>query len=174
MADRFEPAPTGRAKCRACGGNIEKGALRFGVELASGYGEGDATSTFWFHPRCAAQRQPEKFLPVAQTAELPDREALIAEAQLGIAHPELPKLAGAERASSGRARCRQCRELIPEGAWRLRLSSFADTGFFDPLGFVHAACARDHFGLVPPQDRLRALSPALDDAALAEAVAAMG
>lgn len=182
MPDRLEPAASGRARCRACNGNIEKGTLRFGEELVGTYGDGGQPSVFWFHPRCAAQRRAEKMLVILRehprAGELPDREGLQAMAEEGAASPLLERLAGAERAASGRARCRQCQELIPAGAWRLRLSTFAESGFFDPLGFIHPACAALYFQL-PELDparlrpRLLQATPELDAAALEEIAAAM-
>ena len=172
MPDSLEPAPSGRARCRACGDKIEKGTLRFGEMLPTAYGEGE--SAFWFHPACAAHRRPEKFaalLRASETPPLPDREDLLTRADQGIAHPHLPRIAGAERASSGRARCRECKDLIAEGSWRIKLSSFADTGFFDPLGFVHAGCARAYFGAVDLAPWLRHASPGIGDGALAEIAA---
>lgn len=180
--DRLEPAASGRARCRACESNIEKGSLRFGEELASTYGEGGQAAVFWFHPRCAAQRRCEKILPLLRedpaAHSLPDREALMTEAELGVAHPKLARLAGAERASSGRARCRQCQELIPGGAWRLRLSSFGESGFFDALGFIHASCAAAYFETPPSvlpslRTRLAQSTPNLGDVALEEIDAAV-
>jgi hypothetical protein len=175
--DRLEPAASGRAKCRACGGKIAKGELRFGEVLPSAYGgDDDGAGVFWFHLRCAAHRRPEKLGPLlreneAAAAALPDRAQLLAEADEGIAHARLPRVGGAERASSGRARCRQCQQLIAGGAWRIRLSSFGDSGFFDPLGFIHAACAQAYFGTGALAERLRQASPELDEAAVAEASA---
>jgi hypothetical protein len=173
MPDRLEPAASGRARCRACGSPIEKGALRFGEELPNAYGEGDAASVYWFHPRCAAHRRPEKLARRLREGEgggaPPDRESLLADADLGVAHPRLCRLAGGERAPSGRARCRLCRELIPSGAWRLRLTDFADSGFFEPLGFIHASCGPAYFG-VPAEalaERLRIASPDIGAADLA-------
>ena len=175
MSDRLEVAASGRARCRACGGKIEKGALRFGEELASSYGEGDTPSVYWFHPRCAAHRRPEKFIVVARTddgaAALPDREALIAEAEVGIAHPRLPRIAGAEPATSGRAHCRHCKELIASGLWRIRLSTFGETGFFDPLGFIHLTCAPGYFDVPFVLERIRQVAPDLGAEAF-EALAA--
>jgi hypothetical protein len=166
MPDRLEEASSGRAKCRACGEKIEKGALRYGEELASGYGEGDAASVFWFHLRCAALRRPQKFAQVMQASEVAagvaDRDQLLAIADEGVAHPKLERVAGAEQASSGRARCRQCQELIPQGAWRVRLSTFGETGFFDPLGFVHASCAPAYFEVPSVKQRLALVAPDLD------------
>jgi hypothetical protein len=180
MSDRLEAAPSGRAQCRACGTKIEKGALRFGEALPSAYGEGDAPTLYWFHPACAARRRPEKFAALLrQGAEaapaLPDAEALLAQADLGVTYPKLARLEVAEKASSGRARCRQCRELIPAGAWRLRLSNFEQSGFFEPFGFVHTGCAQAYFGLpdlAALGERLRQASPDLDAAALDEILSA--
>jgi ribosomal protein L37AE/L43A len=181
MSDRLEAAASGRAQCRACGVKIPKGALRFGEELPNAYGEGDVASVYWFHPSCAALRRPEKIAPLLRESEseaaaaLADREQLLAQAEVGAAHPKLERLAGAERAASGRARCRHCQQAIAGGAWRLRLSTFADSGFFEPLGFVHAGCARDYFevpevGLLI--ERIGQISPDLDRAALDEIRAA--
>jgi hypothetical protein len=174
-SNRLELAPTGRARCRACSTAIEKGTLRYGEVLATSYGEGDASGVFWFHPRCAAQRRPEKFLATVRESEaaaaLPDREQLVAEAEEGVAHPRLERVAGAERASSGRAMCRQCRALIEKGQWRIRISSFGESGFFDPLGFVHARCSRPYFGVDSVSGRVQAVTP-LDPEALQELRAA--
>jgi hypothetical protein len=172
MGDRLETAPTGRARCRACGTSIDKGALRFGEEVANAYGEDQATSVYWFHPPCAALRRPEKLLPLARDGEaaaaLPDRDTLIGDAQRGAAHPRLARLDGVERAASGRARCRQCREPIPNGAWRFRLSEFADTGFFEPLGFIHTGCAPAYFETPDFAEQVRRVARELDEAALAQ------
>src|SRR5690242_2720642 len=101
MGDRLEPASTGRARCRACGTSIDKGTLRFGEEVASAYGDDDASSVYWFHPRCAAVRRPDKLFPLLQSEvgqTLPDRSALLADAERGLAHPRLARLDGVERA----------------------------------------------------------------------------
>ena len=175
MSDRLEAAASGRARCRACGTKIEKGALRFGEELATGYGDQEASSVYWFHPRCAAHRRPEKIAPLlhdgSAAGALADRLTLLAEAELGLAHPRLLRIAGAERAPSGRARCRECKALIADGTWRIRLSSFGENGFFDPLGYIHAACHQAYFGVSDIGDRLRVASPDLDAVALDEILA---
>src|SRR4051812_3636082 len=118
MSSVIERATTGRAKCRACGQAIAKGQERFGEALPNSYGEGEAL--FWFHLRCAACSRPESLEPVLdQSQALPEeREALAALVRDGIAEPRLCRIAKAERASSGRARCRHCRELIEQGAFR--------------------------------------------------------
>lgn len=169
MADRLETASSGRARCRACGKTIDKGALRFGEEGA-GYTEDARASVFWFHLRCAALRRPEKFVAAVSaeaSPEVPDREDLVALAEAGVAQPRLTRLDGVERAPGGAARCRQCRTLIEKGTLRLRLSTFADTGFFDPLGFVHPGCGPGYFEVPALVDPLRARVPEVEDELLA-------
>src|SRR5262245_58246039 len=60
MPHVFEPASSGRAKCRGCGNQIEKGTLRFGERIPNPYAEGE--TTLWFHPVCAAYKRPEAML----------------------------------------------------------------------------------------------------------------
>lgn len=172
MPSVIERASTGRAKCRACGQAIARGEERFGEALPNAYGEGEAL--FWFHLSCAACSRPESFLPVLeQSGAMPaERELLEALAQAGIATPRLARISRAERASSGRARCRHCRELIENGAWRLALHLFEE-GRFNPIGTIHATCATHYFGVEPPLGRLRLPSNRLEDDELGEVVAAM-
>jgi hypothetical protein len=56
----------------------------------------------------------------------------------------LPRINGAERASTARARCRACRNLIEKGTWRIPLV-FYEGGRFNPSGFVHVRCAQRYF-----------------------------
>ena len=46
MPHVFEPAPTGRAKCRGCGRPIAQGDLRFGERIPNPFAEGE--TTLWF------------------------------------------------------------------------------------------------------------------------------
>jgi ribosomal protein L37AE/L43A len=172
MPSVIERASSGRAKCRACGQVILRGALRFGEALPNAYGEGE--SLFWFHLPCAAHARPESVLPVlAETNEtLPERAQLEALAHGGIAQPRLCRILKAERASSGRAKCRHCRELIAQGAWRLSLQMFEE-GRFNPIGTIHASCAVGYFGVEPGLERLSLPSNELDTAELAEVVQQM-
>jgi len=71
------------------------------------------------------------------------------------------------RASTGRARCRSCRELIAKDSWRVALVSFED-GRFDPSGYLHVPCSQAHFGTTDILPRLRHFRPDLTDADLAE------
>jgi len=172
MPSVIERATTGRAKCRACGQPIAKGDERFGEALPNAYGEGEAL--FWFHLPCAACTRPESLLPVLEQTQAgaPEREALMALARDGIAHPRLSRIAKAERASSGRARCRHCRELIEQGALRLSLQMFEE-GRFNPIGTIHATCAVHYFGVEPARDRLRLPCTQLEGAELDAVVTQM-
>jgi ribosomal protein L37AE/L43A len=172
MPSVIERATTGRAKCRACGQPIAKGDERFGEALPNAYGEGEAL--FWFHLPCAACSRPESLLPVLEQSQepAPEREALTKLAQDGIAHPRLCRIAKAERASSGRARCRHCRELIEQGALRLSLQIFEE-GRFNPIGTIHATCGVHYFGTEPVIERLRLPCNQLDETELEDVVARM-
>ena len=162
VPDSIQAAPTGRAKCRGCGNAIAKGELRFGETGPNSYGEGEATS--WFHLRCAALMRPEKFLPVleAQAEPPPERDWLEQAARVGIEHHRLPRLVRVERASSGRATCRSCRETISKGDWRFALQMFEE-GRPSPIGTIHASCAEAYFGTRDVLARAQRLTPDLSD-----------
>jgi hypothetical protein len=164
MAHVIEIASSGRAKCRACDRKIDKGELRFGERQPNAFGDGEMT--LWFHLTCAAYRRPESFLEAA-AAEAQDLAPLVAAAELSIAHRRLPRLTGAERSPTGRARCRRCKELIAKDEWRIGISFFEEFRF-QPGGFVHATCAPAYFETADLIDRIRHFSPDLDAAALAE------
>jgi hypothetical protein len=158
MAHVFETAPTGRAKCRGCGRAIAQGDVRFGEKLPNPYADGEMT--LWFHPPCAALKRPEPFLEaVAEGVPVGlEAEKLAAKARGGLAHRRLPRVDGAERSPSGRARCRCCREPIPKGEWRISLVFYQD-GRFQPSGHIHATCARAYFEAIEDvADRVRQFS----------------
>lgn len=144
MAHVFETAPSGRAKCRGCGLPVAKGELRFGERLPNPFGDGEMT--LWFHPLCAAYKRPEPILEaLAEAAEKPpDHQALERAALANSAQRRLPRIDGAEKAKSSQAKCRNCREPIEKGTWRIRLVFFED-GRFSPGGFVHLGCREAHF-----------------------------
>ena len=172
MPSVIERASSGRAKCRACGQAIAKGELRFGEALPNAYGEGDAI--FWFHVGCGACARPESFLPVldAFADELAERGSLRELARVGGEQPRLARILRAERASSGRAKCRHCREAIAQGAYRLALQMFEE-GRFNSIGTIHAGCAVGYFKVEPPLSRLQLPSNELTDEELAEVIADM-
>ena len=144
MAHTIEPAASGRAKCRGCGKPIAKGELRFGERLPNPFADGEMT--LWFHLQCAALKRPEplgEILPQSQL-DIEDRESLVRNIEFGLQHRRVERINGAEKASTGRARCRSCREVINKGEWRIPLVFFEE-GMFNASGFVHVACANQHF-----------------------------
>lgn len=172
MTSVIERATTGRAKCRACAKAIAKGEVRFGEALPNAYGEGE--SLFWFHLRCAACSRPESLLTALDQGHVDSEElsAVITLAREGAAQPRLSRLLRAERASSGRARCRHCRELIEQGSWRLALQMFEE-GRFNSIGTIHARCAVHYFEAEPSLERLTLPTNELSPEELAEVVAVM-
>lgn len=144
MPHVFELASSGRAKCRGCGRPIARGELRFGERLPNPFAEGEMTH--WFHPACAAYKRPEPLLEaLAETSEsVAEPEALRRAAERSTTQRRLPRIDGAERAPTGQAKCRSCREPIERGAWRIRLVFYED-GRFSPSGFVHTGCRKAYF-----------------------------
>jgi hypothetical protein len=139
----FEPAASGRSKCRGCGQAIAQGELRFGERLPNPYAEGEMT--VWFHPQCAAFKRPEPLLEaLVETPAVPDRETLERTARASLAQRRLPRIDGAERSPGAQARCRSCREVIARGSWRIRLG-YWEEGRFVPGGFVHLECRKAYF-----------------------------
>lgn len=173
MSHVFEPAPTGRAKCRGCGRPIAKGELRFGESIPNPFAEGE--TTLWFHPLCAAYKRPEAVLQALDEAKEspPDAEALERVARGSSAHRRLPRIDGAERAPSSQARCRSCKEKIERGSWRIRLVFFEE-GRFMPGGFVHIGCRNAYFERDDVLDAMLQFSPDLGDEDRAELARACG
>jgi hypothetical protein len=165
MPSVLEPAPTGRAKCRACTNAIAKGSLRLGESVANPYADEEgAESIHWYHPVCAAYKRPETFLQVIEAAslQLDDRDALVSAAKLGVEHHRVARVDRAERAASGRAACRACKAPIEKGAWRIALVFYED-GRFSPSGFIHLGCAREYLESTAIVDRLRHFSAGLTE-----------
>jgi hypothetical protein len=140
----FEPATSGRSRCRGCARNIDQGELRFGERLPNPFADGEMT--VWFHPLCAAYKRPEPLLEALATtaAEVPDREGLERTVRASLAQRRLPRIDGAERSPGAQAKCRSCREPIERGTWRVRLA-FWEEGRFAPGGFVHLDCRKAYF-----------------------------
>jgi hypothetical protein len=144
MPHVLEPAPSARSKCRGCGQAIQRDELRFGERLPNNFGSGEMT--LWFHPLCAAHKLPQQLLEaLRETAStFPDRETLEKIANRSAAHERAQRIDGAERAPSGQAACRCCREPIAKGSWRIRVVYYEE-GRFAPGGFVHLTCRRAYF-----------------------------
>jgi ribosomal protein L37AE/L43A len=164
MPHVIEAASTGRAKCRGCGAKIAAGELRFGERLPNPFAEGE--TTLWFHVDCGAFKRPEAFLEALAANETPlgdvDVPRLESEAKKGVEHRRLPRVNGAERAPTGRAQCRACRQAIAKGAWRLSLVFFEE-GRFSPSGYVHASCAAAYLETIDVMPRVRRFSPSLGE-----------
>jgi ribosomal protein L37AE/L43A len=163
----IETASSGRARCRGCGQKIGKGALRFGEKLENPFADGEMTH--WFHLDCAAFKRPQPLLETLERrkARLENQESLEAEARKGLEHRRLPRVNGAERASSGRASCRACRETIAKGSWRIPLV-YWEEGRFAPSGFVHARCTEAYLATADVAARVRRFSPGLTEDDLRE------
>src|SRR6188768_662224 len=142
MPHVFERAPTGRAKCRACGTPIGTGEWRFGERLPNPYSEdANVEMTHWFHVACAAFKRPEPFVAALENAEQPapefdSRPVLEREARLGLTYRRLVRVDAISRAPSSRATCRACKEKIEKGSWRIALVWYED-GRFVPAGYIH-------------------------------------
>jgi hypothetical protein len=135
MPNVVELASSSRAKCRGCGQPIQRGDLRFGERMPNPFADGEMT--LWFHPSCAAYKRPEALLPslAESSQEIPDRERLKNTAAYALAHRRIPRINGAERSPSGKAKCRSCRNPIEKGVWRIGLT-FYEEGRFSP-GRIH-------------------------------------
>jgi len=172
MRHVFEPAPTGRAKCRGCGRPVGKGDLRFGERIPNPFAEGE--TILWFHPLCAAYKRPEAMLETlahAPPGSVPSPEALERAVRGNSAHRRLPRIDGADRAPTSQAKCRHCHEPITRGSWRIRLV-FYEEGRFLPSGFVHLACRAAHFEGADILAPLLHFSPDLSDEERADLVRA--
>jgi hypothetical protein len=140
MPHKVDPAPTGRASCRGCKQPIAKGTPRFAEEFQSPYSEEGGASFRYWHLACAATKHANDLAvalaayvgPVEDRASL---EALIAE----HIRPEMPY---AERAGSGRARCRACDVTVKKGELRVAFERVYDS----PMGpqkaaaYAHPGC----------------------------------
>jgi hypothetical protein len=170
MPHRIESAASGRAGCRGCGRRIDKGDLRLGESLPNPYAEGEMT--LWFHLDCAAYKRPDVLIEALAggATKVVDHERLLAVAHKQLAHRRLPRIDGAERAPTGQARCRHCREPIARGTWRVRIVHY-DEGRFAPGGFVHVDCRRAYFETDDITAPLLHFSADLDEAGRAELAA---
>ena len=169
MPHVIERATTGRAKCRGCAASIAAGTLRLGERVPNPFGDDSSETTHWYHVTCGALTRPEAFLQALQSTAEPidNRETLERDASQGAAQDRLPRARAAERAPTGRATCRSCREPIAKDAWRICLAYYEE-GRFVPSGFIHAGCAQEYFGTTDILPRLRHFSAALTDADIAE------
>lgn len=120
----IENARSSRSKCRTCRRKIDKDTLRIGILLEGPYG----TGYLWHHLNCAAKRRfddvaeaykQNSWAPELQVPELAQLEKLkeVAE-QKRADKKEAP---WAERAKTGRSKCKHCDEAIAKDSWRVIL-----------------------------------------------------
>ena len=166
-------ASTGRAKCRACGQTIVKGALRLGARVPNPFADAEgAETTLWFHLLCAAysiqSRWSRRWLRRLRRSRTGRTSKPRRQSGWRISEPRawMP----ASRAPSGRAACRACKQPIGKGTWRIGLVFYED-GRFAPSGYIHVACAADDLETPEVMARLRHFSPGLSEAELAEIAA---
>jgi len=120
----IEEARSSRSKCRTCRRKIDKGKLRLGVLLEGPYG----TGYLWHHLTCAAKRRAEdveeayKTRAWADDVEVPPLEEMQKLREKAEEAKKNKKEAPyAERAPSGRSKCKHCDELIEQGSFRVAL-----------------------------------------------------
>jgi hypothetical protein len=101
------------------------------------------------------------------TPDVPEKEALTRYVKSSLDHPRLVRILRAERAPSGRAHCRHCREIVEKAALRVALEIWED-GRFNPMGSIHATCAPSYFGTRDLIARVELASPDLPKEDLAE------
>jgi len=149
MAHTIEVAKSGRASCRTCHKNIDKGLLRFGEEAPNAFADpgSGATSYRWHHLACAATKLSHELRPLlaAYDGEVPDRaelERLMSEADAN----RPPPFPYADRAPTARARCQECGEGIAKGALRVAFEREVERGMTmsKAAGYLHPACAAGH------------------------------
>jgi hypothetical protein len=129
--------------------------------------------TLWFHLPCGAYKRPGPFLEACrdteETIEESELSRLLSDARRGLEHERLARLNGAERASTGRATCRSCREPIPKGQWRISLVFYdEEEGRFSPAGFIHPRCSKEYFGTADLLPQLRHFSSELSELEMEE------
>ncbi|MGK0222580.1 MAG: hypothetical protein ACI9ON_001820 [Limisphaerales bacterium] len=166
----FEIAPSGRSKCRGCGEKIDKQTLRFGERLPNPFGDGEMTH--WHHPACAAQRRPASLLETLidypqQDDPENDKATLMEDADNAVSNPRLQRLGNIEQASSGRARCRHCNDLVTMGDWRLPLIYFTDDAY-NSSGFIHLTCAKEYCETHKVWRTIACFAKSLDEQSIAE------
>ncbi len=148
MGHRIEPSPTARATCRGCKETIAKGAVRFAEEFQNPYSEDGSTSFRYWHLACAARDQANELRPLldpmtaASAAESSIDEATLAEVKALVEANLRPEMPHAERATSGRARCRACDVTIKKGELRVAFERTFDSPMGPQKGaaYTHARC----------------------------------
>jgi hypothetical protein len=131
----IEGARSSRSRCKTCRRRIDQGSLRLGVLVEGPFGPG----YLWHHLKCAARHHfdrveeaygheawkearevPKTIPPLFTLRELKE--------QTEERRRNRKTLPYAERAPSGRSRCRHCGQLIEEGSIRVVLGRGVEFG----------------------------------------------
>jgi uridine kinase len=130
-----EGARSGRSKCRTCRRKIDRGILRLGILIEGPYG----TGYIWHHLKCAARSRFENVEEAYRReawkeakeppADLPSIEQLRSyRTEFQQRKKIRKKIPYAEADPSGRARCKECGELIEKGTIRIVLGKVVEFG----------------------------------------------
>jgi hypothetical protein len=140
MAHKVETAPSGRAACRGCKAPIVKGSPRFAEEYQNPYSDEGGLGYRYWHLGCAAAKLANEVAAalVGYDGPVDDRASIDAIVAANL-RPEAPY---AERAGSGRARCRACEETIKKGELRFAFERVFESpaGAQKSMAYVHPAC----------------------------------
>lgn len=145
----IEGARSSRSKCKTCRKKIDKDVLRLGVLIEGPYGVG----YLWHHLTCAAKRRlddvEEAYVAEAwREAKVPPENVPPIE-ELRKLHDEAeekrqsrPRIPYAEVDPSGRAKCKECGEIMEKGSLRVVLGREVEFGnqFRTMPIQVHPAC----------------------------------
>ena len=150
-AQKIEKARSSRSKCKTCRRAIQKDKLRLGVLIQGPFGPG----YLWHHLTCAAKRRfgdvEEAYAEGSWEGELdlPSLESLkklVEETERKKVEKRTPPYA--ERAPTGRSKCKHCGELIEQGAFRVAV--LRNVEFY---GQVRSGPINVHPGCVPKELR---------------------
>jgi hypothetical protein len=144
---KIEPARSSRSKCKTCRRSIEKGKLRLGILIEGPFG----TGYLWHHLTCAARRRFEDVEAAyeerawAEEVDVPSLEELAKlREKAEEARKKKKEIPYAERAPTGRSKCKHCGEPIAQGGWRIVLGRGVEFGRqvrTNPIN-VHPSCVR--------------------------------
>jgi hypothetical protein len=148
----IEGARSGRAKCKSCRKKIDKGVLRLGILIEGPFGLGH----LWHHLTCAAKRRlddveeayalkawqfaqdpPENVPPIEELRKLHEEAEEKKQTRKRIPYVEVDP--------SGRAKCKNCGELMEKGSLRVVLGREIEFGsqYRTMPIHVHPRCVAD-------------------------------
>lgn len=148
----IEGARSARAKCKSCRKKIDKGVLRLGILIEGPFGLGH----LWHHLTCAAKRRlddveeayamaawqfaqspPENVPPIEELRKLHEEAEEKKQSRKRIPYVEVDP--------SGRAKCKNCGEVMEKGSLRVVLGREIEFGsqYRTMPIHVHPRCVAD-------------------------------